>query len=301
LVEQWEKEARSFNFQDIIKIASKFNWEGNLATELSNQKYTPTSFILISTYASFTKPQFQKYIKQLPTDAIFIADEGHNISSPSVLKCLPEIKIKKRKSISYTYAFSMEKAIKEGVLCKYNYYPHIVKLTTADFKGYIGISARLAQLYNNAKGELEKNDLVEKLLLKRKRIIHKAENKLEKAVAILNEQFRVNGNLRYTFVYVPEGITTDLAEIEEETLPDNIRIIDQYTRAIGRISDRVKVNKFISGMSDRDEILSQFQAGHIQVLASMKCLDEGVDIPRAERTEERRGGKEGRVSSRTEG
>ena len=35
-------------------------------------------------------------------------------------------------------------------------------------------------------------------------------------------------------------------------------------------------------MTDRDEILSQFQSGHIQVLASMKCLDEGVDIPRAE-------------------
>ena len=35
-------------------------------------------------------------------------------------------------------------------------------------------------------------------------------------------------------------------------------------------------------MKDRDEILKQFQNGEIDVIASMKCLDEGVDIPRAE-------------------
>ena len=35
-------------------------------------------------------------------------------------------------------------------------------------------------------------------------------------------------------------------------------------------------------MKDRDDILKQFQNGQIDVVASMKCLDEGVDIPRAE-------------------
>ena len=35
-------------------------------------------------------------------------------------------------------------------------------------------------------------------------------------------------------------------------------------------------------MSDRNDILQQLQAGQIDVIASMKCLDEGVDIPRAE-------------------
>ena len=35
-------------------------------------------------------------------------------------------------------------------------------------------------------------------------------------------------------------------------------------------------------MKDRDDVLNQFQDGLIDVIASMKCLDEGVDIPRAE-------------------
>jgi superfamily II DNA or RNA helicase len=42
------------------------------------------------------------------------------------------------------------------------------------------------------------------------------------------------------------------------------------------------VNKFTSGMADRDAVLDQFRKGQIHVIASMKCLDEGVDIPRAE-------------------
>ena len=38
----------------------------------------------------------------------------------------------------------------------------------------------------------------------------------------------------------------------------------------------------ISGIEDAPSILSSFASGDIQVLLSMKCLDEGVDIPRAE-------------------
>jgi ERCC4-related helicase len=35
-------------------------------------------------------------------------------------------------------------------------------------------------------------------------------------------------------------------------------------------------------MPDRNEVLDQFRKGQIHILASMKCLDEGVDVPRAE-------------------
>ena len=123
--------------------------------------------------------------------------------------------------------------------------------------------------------------LFKKLLLKRKRIIHKAVNKLGVTKAILEERFRQEGHLKYTFVYVPEGSTPDMVE-EEQGDDETIKIINQYTREIGRIDDSIRVNQFISGMADRSEVLDQFKAGKIQVIASMKCLDEGVDIPRAE-------------------
>lgn len=306
LVEQWEKEVRSFNFQDIFKISSKVNWESEVTTLISTAKRIPVSFILISTYASFVKPKFQSIIKELPIDSIFIADEGHNLASPAVKSKLLNFPLTKRIGLSatpkriydpegsaemetffddsepYTFTFSMERAIKDGVLCQYYYYPHIIKLTKEEKKEYIEISIQLSKLSRFGKGNPEKESLIEKLLLKRKRIIHKAQNKLSAAVEILQKQFIDKGDLKFTFVYVPEGETFEVREDEDEISLDNIKLINQYTREIAKINDKLLVNQFISGMSDRDEILKQFQEGKIDVIASMKCLDEGVDIPRAE-------------------
>lgn len=305
LVNQWEEEAKKFNFNDVIKISSKYSWETELSTLLSTAKRMPTSFIIISTYASFIKDRFNKYMKLLPEDTMFIADEAHNIGSQSVLNQLNLIKSEKRIGLSatpkriydeegsaamelffydkepYTYTFSMERAIEEGILCKYDYHPHIIKLTALEFEKYIEITKRLARLFVMSNDKSKKNETAERLLLQRKQIIHKAHNKLAKTIEILKNRFAEEKNLKYTFVYVPEGSTIEINEEETEN-EENIKIINQYTRAIGRIDESIMVNQFISGMPDRDEVLEQFKDGKIDVIASMKCLDEGVDIPRAE-------------------
>lgn len=305
LVNQWSEEALRFNFQEIIKVSSKFQWESELATTLSTAKRIPTSFIIITTYASFIKDRFNKYIKELPADTIFIADEAHNIGSPSVLSRLPNVLLQKRIGLSatpkriydiegstamesffndsepYTYSFSMERAIEEGILCKYYYHPHIVSLTAEELKEYMEITKKLSKFFNRTSGGFDVNDIVQMLLLKRKRIIHKAVNKLSITRQILEDRFNKEGNLSYTFIYVPEGVTPDLEE-DENADEETIKIINQYTKEIGRIDDSIKVNQFISGMADRNEVLDQFKEGKIHVIASMKCLDEGVDIPRAE-------------------
>lgn len=306
LVEQWEKEVLSFNFQEVFKISSKVDWQNRVTTLISTAKRIPISFALISTYASFVKEKFQNLIKDLPDDTIFIADEGHNLASPTVIARTRGFKLKKRIGLSatpkriydpegtaemevffedtepYTFSFSMERAIRENVLCQYYYYPHIIKLTNNEMSEYVDISNQLAKLYRFGKGNLDNESRIERLLLKRKRIIHKAENKLGTTVEILSHQFRQKGNLKYTFVYVPEGETFEIREEGDEPLVENIRLINQYSRGIARINENILVNQFISGMEERDEILKQFQDGKIDVIASMKCLDEGVDIPRAE-------------------
>jgi superfamily II DNA or RNA helicase len=182
----------------------------------------------------------------------------------------------------YTFSFPMEKAIRDGVLCQYYYYPHIIRLTENEMEEYRDISNQLVKLYSYGQANDEKQGIIERLLLKRKRIIHKAANKLPATVNILRKQFEGKGDIKYTFVYVPEGETFEILETGDEPVMDNIRLINQYTREIAKIDDSIIVNQFISGMQDRDEILAQFQKGDIDLIASMKCLDEGVDIPRAE-------------------
>jgi superfamily II DNA or RNA helicase len=308
LVEQWYDEAKSFNFQDIITVSSKTKWESRLATTLSTAKRIPTSFVIIGTYASFIRERFYKYVKELSADTIFIADEAHNIGSSSVLEKLNSISLEKRIGLSatpkriydpegtramelffgdsepYTYSFSMEKAITDGILCQYDYHPHLVQLTTQELEDYIEISKKLARLYSPNSDSFENKEIAERLLLKRKRIIHKAENKLFKTIEILKSRYLECGNLEYTFVYVPEGYATNVSENDDEAEDneENVRIINQYTSAIGLIDTNILVNQFVSGMPDRNDVLDQFKQGKIQVIASMKCLDEGVDIPRAE-------------------
>jgi superfamily II DNA or RNA helicase len=63
---------------------------------------------------------------------------------------------------------------------------------------------------------------------------------------------------------------------------DAEHLIDQYTLAVTEIDEKVTVRKFVSGQRDREEVLADFASGKLHVLTSMKCLDEGVDVPRSE-------------------
>ena len=59
-------------------------------------------------------------------------------------------------------------------------------------------------------------------------------------------------------------------------------LIDTYTGIVQDVSKTTTVKKFVSGIKERNEILEKFACGDIEVLTSMKCLDEGVDVPRSE-------------------
>lgn len=306
LVDQWDKEARSFNFSNIIKISSKTNWEHELSGALTFIKFGGAkSFVIICTYATFYRDKFQHHFRKLPDDTILIADEGHNIASAKVLEILPSVHLQQRIGLSatpkriydpsgtaametffrdkepYTYSFSMERAIEEGVLCEYKYFPHLVTLKASELEEYVRISKKLMKFFDFKAGKFKESDAVEKLLLARKRIVQKATNKLDATSEILRKHFEAYGNLKYTFVYVPEGFSSQEQDLWGEDEED-LRLMNQYTQAIGSIHPKIIVNQFTGATKDRELVMEQFQRGDIHVLASMKCLDEGIDIPRAE-------------------
>src|SRR5690606_23876815 len=138
-------------------------------------------------------------------------------------------------------------------------------------------------LFDKETGTFRSTPEIEKKLLERKRIIHKASNKLEAFKEILRSEFAKRKNLKYTLVYVPEGIEAnfDKTDYSVET-EDEIRLIDEYTKTVSQTDDTVMVTQFTANSNNRDEILKNFEQGKIHVLTSMKCLDEGVDVPRSE-------------------
>ena len=309
LVEQWKKECAKFNFKNVITVSSKENWDKNLAFFNTASKLIDTSYIVIVTYASLPRPKFQSYFTQLPKDTILIADETHNLGSQGLLRLLPNIQLEKRIGLSatphrkfdeagnqaiqeffndeppYIVSYSMEEALNIGWLCKYTYHPHIVKLTNQEMEKYKELSLQLLRmgLFDKETGNFRSTPEIEKKLLERKRIIHKAANKLEAFKAILRSEFDKRKHLKYTLIYVPEGIEANFDEtdysVESE---DENRLINEYTKAVSHTDDSVMVKQFTANSTNREEILKNFEESKIHVLTSMKCLDEGVDVPRSE-------------------
>ena len=322
LVNQWEQECRKFNFANITKVYSKNPvWRDEVERLLFNEKYRmdkdpEISYIIISTYASYSKSRVFKILNGFDKKRLLmIADECHNMGSGSLIKHLDEIPYLRRIGLSatperqfddegnkklnkffgseehYTYEYSMEDAIKNGVLCKYMYFPHLVRLTPEEMDAYVDLSLKIAKYFNFDREAFDKIDeKLKKYLLARKRIIHKAANKLGIFKDIINKRFQEKGNLKYSLIYVPEGnkpdyvVSGDDFDMSDEIGDDKEaeHLIDIFTQAIIEVDDHVTVRKFVSGQKDRDEILSDFASGKLHVLTSMKCLDEGVDVPRSE-------------------
>jgi superfamily II DNA or RNA helicase len=294
------------------------NWKNDIAGLLLQEKLNSpekVSFVIISTYASFARANIFTELNQLSPKTLLIADECHNMGSPTVLKLLSKIKCKRKIGLSatperqfdeegnkklsvffnsengYTYEYTMKEAINRGVLCRYYYFPHLVSLTETEMHDYLKLSVKISKYFNPKKGIFDKSDpILTALLLARKRIIHKALNKVPAFCDIIDNQFKKKGNLKYTLVYVPEGndpndyFETDLYSQSDETGHDSdaVHLIDVFTKAVKDLDSRTTVRKFISDTNEKDDLLKHFSEGQIEVLTSMKCLDEGVDVPRAE-------------------
>lgn len=324
LVDQWEQECRKFHFNGIVKISSKNkSWRQELdaikAKETFNLSGKEPSYIIISTYASFARENVFHDLMDFPKKALkqilLIADEAHNMGAGKILDRLDGVKYIRRIGLSatperqfdekgnkalmkffgckddtYTFEFKMQEAIDKGYLCRYNYYPHLVRLTDSEMEEYIKISRQLCKFFNNDHGGFSSaDDILTRLLLKRKRIIHKAVNKEAIFRSILEQRYKEKGNLKYTLVYVPEGNHPDNYDadryIDNETVGDDDdadRIINTYTEIVRNISPTTTVKKFTSGIKERNSVLEDFASGRLEVLTSMKCLDEGVDVPRSE-------------------
>ncbi|MBR5082442.1 MAG: DEAD/DEAH box helicase family protein [Bacteroidales bacterium] len=322
LVNQWEQECEKFHFSNVIKVYSKNSeWRSRIerlqmAEEYKKTKESSQNYIIISTYASFTRGNVFDILNGFEkSKVLLIADEAHNMGSPMIMKRIGDIKYLRRIGLSatperqfdddtnrklfrffgaekqYTYEYSMEEAIENGVLCRYFYYPHLVRLTDDEFQRYVELSLKISKYFNfNTNSFDKKDDILMSMLLARKRIVHKAANKLMAFNQIINERYQKKGNLKYSLVYVPEGTKPDYiadSDIFDSTdqVADDIvsdHLIDEYTEAVMKLDKFITVKKFVSGQKDRDKVLSDFASGKLQVLTSMKCLDEGVDVPRSE-------------------
>ena len=299
LVEQWEGEIRKFNFRNIYIVNGMNDWHKSI-TELINDASwgIERNYVIISTYKSFTDASFQTMIKKLNDEnLILIADEAHNVGSRTVREAFNTLPIRKRIALSatptrkydeegttaieeffhdippYCYSFSMERAIREGRLTHYLYFPKVVYLNDSEMKRYVSYTKRLLAFYDSKEKKLADSPEVTELLMRRKRIIHKAQNKYDVFMDIVDKLVKL-GKTKYCFVYVPEGV--------DYNTEDGEHILEKMQGLVYAKYPYIHTSSFLGGDAGKKDKLRAFAEGKIDMLFAMKCLDEGVDVPRTE-------------------
>lgn len=305
LVEQWGDEVRNFNYRNVIKVSSEnASWKQDLAKMIMKIGFgRNVNFVIISTYQSFVMNDFQVLLPKLSIGAILIADEAHNIGSNSVREAFRSLNINRRIALSatpnrvydeegtreiecffhdtypYTYRFSMRRAIQEERLMPYFYFPYVVKLEEDEMEEYANITYQLVQLYNNKDG-FSDPERARRLLLIRKNILHKAKNKMQVFRDIIMD---IGENkLKYCFVYSAAGKRSRSDESDDEQLDEYI--LQEMQRVLKETFPNVTCNSYLGEDSKimRKQKLTAFADGQLNVLFAKNCLDEGVDVPRAE-------------------
>lgn len=304
LVEQWKEELRAFNFRKVLCVSSlNASWRKEmLEIACKVQRGGHADFCIVSTYDSFVNKDFQSMLPKLSGTMLLIADEAHNIGGKRVLTCFKELTIAKRIALSatperiydedgtrqiskffaderpYIFSFPMSKAIEEGRLCKYYYFPYIAYLNDEEMEHYSVITRKLALLWDSETSKFKNKQEAEQLLMNRKRIIHKCKDKIR----VFHEIIQDIGEekLKYTFVYAPQGSYGN-GDLEEE---ESVSFIQRLLDETKTIYPNKRCNTFVGTDSKekRATLLKAFGQGMIDVLFAMKCLDEGIDVPRAE-------------------
>ncbi|MDD3453633.1 MAG: DEAD/DEAH box helicase family protein [Bacilli bacterium] len=292
LVEQWVEDIKKFNIDPLICYSKYSNWKNQLYRKIKLFNHgTINNFTIVTTNASFVTTEMQDFIKEIENDVFLLIDEAHNSGTDSMKKCLNS-KYKYRLGLSATpkrfrddentqyifdyfggevYSFDLERAISEGYLVKYYYYPHLVNLTSDEQEKYDELSLKIAQNIKEEKGKIIINDIAKNLLMKRSRLVAGASNKLVLLRNLMNNYQNKN------FILVYCGATKSIDESDES----EIRQINQVCKILGN-EFGMKIRKFTADETpdEREEIIDMFSDGKsLQAIVAIKCLDEGVNIP----------------------
>lgn len=299
LVEQWLEDLEVFGVRPIVAYsAPKYkDYLQKLRKEVFEYNLQSKKFIsLITTLDTFSSDKVQEQLRKIRKNLLLVVDEAHNIGAGSYRRLLDE-KYTYRLALSATFdrhndvegteelydffgkkciEYSLEQAMKEGMLTKYNYYPIPVYLSEDELEEYNRISAEIAKnVMLDKKGKAKLNEKGKKLAIKRAGIGAGAINKIQLLVDTIQDYKKENHILIYC----------GAAKIHEsgfdEGMENDIRQIDKITQKLG-LEVGMKVAQFTSreNAAQRNILKKEFAAGdELQALVAIKCLDEGVNIP----------------------
>lgn len=299
LVEQWAKDIEKFPiFENVYKVyGAKTNWKKELNDFMFDLDLgIIDNGIIVTTHNTFSNNSFIEALSGCNKKLCVIVDEMHHLGAEKFSEGLRCLNYNYRLGLSATpsvymndeatdflmdyfggivSSFTINDALTnidpetgEYYLAEYNYYPIRIELTQKEMEEYIKLSNRIRiEFFKD--NEDSDNNLV-RLLNRRRQILKNAEQKDEKLREILNEYDELDHLIIFTTHNQKERVLSILGE--EGVSPRHEFTSNVGTRNIKEI-----------GMSEREFLIDKFDKGDLKALVAIKCLDEGVDVPSADK------------------
>lgn len=293
LVDQWADDLKEFGVDPVLAYQSRKNWQPRLERELLefNNGLRDTC-VVVTTHQTLSMESARRTLQRANGRLMLIADEVHHLGANHTQNALMDA-FSLRMGLSATperwyddegtavlnshfggtvFDYGLEQAIESGALCEYYYVPHIVELQGDEMQVYMELTDKIGRLMAQRSGEgdfeLDSDQALQTALFKRARLIGTAREKLDLLIDLFDRQT----DRSHSLVYCSDGSTG----IDE----DGDRHVDQTTERL-RSECGLSVERFTAreDQAEREQLLADFEAGEIEVLTSIRCLDEGVDVP----------------------
>jgi superfamily II DNA or RNA helicase len=265
---------------EIIEVGAgtrRATWLKHLRNALEFQN-SDSRIIILSTYDSAQNHAFINIVRKYEDRLLVCADEVHRIGATENQRIMNDIASRSRLGLSATPqrfgdprgtekifdyfgdvikpSFTIEDAIKAGRLVPYQYWVKEVQLDFTEDEKFEKLTSQIRIAMSKTDQGEETN--VDYLLRERAKIVKEASAKIPLACALIQENYRGIG---HWLVYCNsraqmDAIQTRLRAVDIDSL--------QYHSALDK---------------PREETLTYFtrEGG---ILLAIKCLDEGIDIPK---------------------
>lgn len=282
LLEQWEKEVIE-EIEDVVCLlagAGNTSWKKGDRLRAFTAGTSEDKRVVISTMKTASSQEFLDQIND-GSDLMLVADEVHQIGSPENSKAL-SIDALKRLGLSatpkrygdaegtqkiYDYfgpvlppIISLYDAIQSGRLINYEYFPHPINLTAEEADEWREISKDIRReiaISNNDEGPFRLSARAKMLLIQRSRIAKKSVVKISLAAKVIKDEYSPGDKW---LIYCEDK--DQLNKVSDALRNLGFNPLEYYSDMQGDHKETLKVFEMLGG-----------------ILVSIKCLDEGVDIP----------------------
>jgi len=154
-------------------------------------------------------------------------------------------------------------AIGAGRLTPYFYHVHTVGLTPAEQEDWEKETKKIAEKYAQLKSKEDSDpgssEYLKQLQIKRANIVKQAQNKIQLARQVMDRHYESNDRW---LVYCAD--IEQLSAVSDVLRDEGYNVLEYHSKMDG----------------DRDQTLRYFE-NNGGIIVSIKCLDEGIDIPNA--------------------